>query len=69
MPLIYDWLNRIVKDQGGGGTAIVYRDTYLSWRGLCHRVDRRARRRRKVCLELLAGHRPGRALIQCDAHR
>ena len=42
MPLFYDWLNRIVKDQGGGGTALVYRDTYLSWRGLCHRVDRRA---------------------------
>jgi acyl-CoA synthetase (AMP-forming)/AMP-acid ligase II len=42
MPLIYDWLNKIVKDQGGGGTALVYRDTYLSWRGLCHRVDRRA---------------------------
>jgi long-chain acyl-CoA synthetase len=42
MPLLYDWLNKIVKDQGGGGTALVYRDTYLSWRGLCHRVDRRA---------------------------
>jgi long-chain acyl-CoA synthetase len=42
MPLIYDWLNKTVKDQGGGGTALVYRDTYLSWRGLCHRVDRRA---------------------------
>ena len=42
MPTLYDWLQRIVKDQGGGGTALVYRDTYLSWRGLCHRVDRRA---------------------------
>ena len=42
MPLFYDWLQRIVKDQGGGGTALVYRDTYLSWRGLLHRVDRRA---------------------------
>jgi long-chain acyl-CoA synthetase len=41
MPLFYDWLQRIVKDQGAG-TALVYRDTYLSWRGLCHRVDRRA---------------------------
>jgi acyl-CoA synthetase (AMP-forming)/AMP-acid ligase II len=42
MPLLYDWLQRIIKDQGGGGTALVYRDTYLSWRGLSHRADRRA---------------------------
>jgi acyl-CoA synthetase (AMP-forming)/AMP-acid ligase II len=42
MPLLYDWLQRIIKDQGGGGTALVYRDTYLSWRGLAHRADRRA---------------------------
>ncbi|HEY0712992.1 MAG TPA: class I adenylate-forming enzyme family protein [Polyangia bacterium] len=42
MPLLYDWLQRIVKEQGGSGTALVYRDTYLSWRGLSHRVDRRA---------------------------
>ncbi len=42
MPLLYEWLQRIVKDQGGAGTALVYRDTYLSWRGLCHRVERRA---------------------------
>jgi acyl-CoA synthetase (AMP-forming)/AMP-acid ligase II len=42
MPLLYDWLQQIVKERGGGGTALVYRDTYLSWRGLCHRVDRRA---------------------------
>jgi long-chain acyl-CoA synthetase len=42
MPLLYEWLQKIVKDQGGGGTALVYRDTYLSWRGLLHRVERRA---------------------------
>ena len=42
MSLLYDWLQRILKDQGGGGTALVYRDTYLSWRGLVHRADRRA---------------------------
>ncbi len=42
MSLLYDWLQRILKDQGGGGTALVYRDTYLSWRGLAHRADRRA---------------------------
>ncbi len=27
---------------GPGATAVAYRDTYLSWRGLAHRVDRRA---------------------------
>ena len=42
MPLLHDWLQRTLKDQGGGGTALVYRDTYLSWRGLAHRVERRA---------------------------
>ena len=42
MSLLYDWLQRILKDQGGGGAALVYRDTYLSWRGLVHRADRRA---------------------------
>src|SRR5688572_2100009 len=42
MALLHDWLQRTLKEQGGGGTAIVYRDTYLSWRGLAHRVDRRA---------------------------
>jgi acyl-CoA synthetase (AMP-forming)/AMP-acid ligase II len=44
MPLLYDWLQRAVRDRGasGSGTALVYRDTYLSWRGLAHRVDRRA---------------------------
>jgi hypothetical protein len=32
MSLLYDWLQRILKEQGGGGTALVYRDTYLSCR-------------------------------------
>jgi acyl-CoA synthetase (AMP-forming)/AMP-acid ligase II len=41
MALLYDWLQAIIKDHGGGGTALVYRDTYLSWRGLAHRADRR----------------------------
>jgi len=41
-PLLYDWLQRTIREQGGSGTAIVYRDTYLSWRGLAHRADRRA---------------------------
>lgn len=39
--LLYSWLSNAVK-QKGGAKALIYRDTYLSWRGLLHRVDRRA---------------------------
>src|SRR5438045_1029612 len=42
MPLLYDWLQQTLDGRDAGNTAIVYRDTYLSWRGLAHRVDRRA---------------------------
>jgi acyl-CoA synthetase (AMP-forming)/AMP-acid ligase II len=46
MPLLYRWLESAVKERGNAGgsaaNAMVYRDTYLSWRGLIHRVDRRA---------------------------
>jgi acyl-CoA synthetase (AMP-forming)/AMP-acid ligase II len=38
---LYDWLSSVAADHGSG-KALVYRDTYLSWRGLLHRVDRRA---------------------------
>jgi long-chain acyl-CoA synthetase len=38
---LYDWLSKVASDRGSG-KALVYRDTYLSWRGLLHRVDRRA---------------------------
>jgi long-chain acyl-CoA synthetase len=38
---LYRWL-KDVTDERGSGKALVYRDTYLSWRGLSHRVDRRA---------------------------
>lgn len=41
MTLLYDWLNEAAKAQGNS-KALVYRDNYLSWRGLLHRVDRRA---------------------------
>ena len=41
MTLLYDWLKRAAKAQGNN-KAVVYRDNYLSWRGLLHRVDRRA---------------------------
>jgi acyl-CoA synthetase (AMP-forming)/AMP-acid ligase II len=46
MALLYDWLLSAVTERGNAGAAasnaLVYRDTYLSWRGLVHRVDRRA---------------------------
>src|SRR4029078_9866203 len=38
---LYDWLSSVAATHGSG-KALVYRDTYLSWRGLLHRVDRRA---------------------------
>ncbi len=41
MTLLYDWLKKAAKAQGNN-KAVVYRDNYLSWRGLLHRVDRRA---------------------------
>src|SRR5215510_12614195 len=41
MTLLYDWLQRAARVQGNN-KALVYRDNYLSWRGLLHRVDRRA---------------------------
>ena len=39
--LLYEWLLGTVKSKGGA-RALIYRDTYLSWRGLKHRVKRRA---------------------------
>jgi long-chain acyl-CoA synthetase len=46
MSLLYDWLLAAVNERGNANAAasnaLVYRDTYLSWRGLVHRVDRRA---------------------------
>ena len=41
MTLLYDWLKTAAKAQGNA-KALVYRDNYLSWRGLLHRVDRRS---------------------------
>jgi long-chain acyl-CoA synthetase len=40
MTLLYKWLTDATRAQGSA-KALVYRDTYLSWRGLSHRVDRR----------------------------
>ena len=41
MTLLYEWLKKAAKAQGNN-KAVVYRDNYLSWRGLLQRVDRRA---------------------------
>jgi long-chain acyl-CoA synthetase len=47
MTLLYDWLKKAAKAQGNN-KAVVYRDNYLSWRGLLHRVDRRAQEFRSM---------------------
>lgn len=39
--LLYRWLTEAMNSRGTA-KALVYRDTYLSWRGLHHRVERRA---------------------------
>lgn len=50
MTLLYDWLKVAAKAQGNN-KALVYRDNYLSWRGLLHRVDRRAQEFKGMTLE------------------
>ncbi|MBK9070418.1 MAG: acyl--CoA ligase [Myxococcales bacterium] len=47
MTLLYQWLEKAAKDQGNN-KAVVYRDNYLSWRGLLHRVDRRAQELKSI---------------------
>ena len=45
MSLLYEWLDNaagVRRGTMGGGQALIYRDTYLSWHGLRHRVNRRA---------------------------
>jgi long-chain acyl-CoA synthetase len=45
MSLLYEWLDKAAgarRETMGGGRALIYRDTYLSWHGLRHRVNRRA---------------------------
>jgi long-chain acyl-CoA synthetase len=49
MTLLYEWLHR-AADERGNNKALVYRDNYLSWRGLLHRVDRRAQEFRAMGL-------------------
>lgn len=47
MAALYDWLTSSAQRQGNA-RALVHRDTYLSWRGLVHRVDRRAQELRTL---------------------
>ncbi len=47
--LLSRWLNE-AADKRGNAKALVYRDTYLSWRGLLHRVERRAQEFRAMGL-------------------
>ena len=47
MTLLYDWLKRVARIQGNNN-AVVYRDNYMSWRGLLQRVDRRAQEFRSM---------------------
>jgi len=41
MTLLYDWLQTTAKKRGNA-KGLVYRDNYLSWRGLLDRVNRRS---------------------------
>ncbi|MCG5052388.1 MAG: acyl--CoA ligase [Myxococcales bacterium] len=47
MPLLNQWLEAAARDSGSQ-RALVYRDAYLSWRGLAHRVERRANELRSL---------------------
>lgn len=47
MPILSKWLENAAKLHGSQ-RAIVYRDSYLSWRGLAHRVERRAQELRAM---------------------
>ena len=51
--LLYQWLAEATQARGNA-KALVYRDTYLSWRGLMHRVERRAQE--LTALGIGAGH-------------
>ena len=50
MTLLYDWL-KTAAEARGNNKALVYRDNYLSWRGLLHRVNRRAQEFKSMGLE------------------
>jgi fatty-acyl-CoA synthase len=43
MSVLHEWLQAAMAGGSGGRHALVHRDTYLSWLGLHHRVERRVR--------------------------
>ena len=66
--LLYRWLNEAVELRGTA-KALVYRDTYLSWRGMQHRVERRAQELASMGIEkghwvgLMLGNVPDFAIL------
>jgi len=68
MPILNEWLGRSVRAKGST-RALIYRDTYLSWRGLQHRVDRRARELQQLgirsgeCVGLMLGNVPEAVIL------
>src|ERR671932_602294 len=49
MTLLHKWLSEATRTRGSQ-KALVYRDTYLSWRGLEHRVERRVQEFRAMAI-------------------
>lgn len=47
MPILSQWLDEAARHHGSQ-RALVYRDAYLSWRGLQHRVERRSQELRSM---------------------
>jgi len=66
--LLFKWLTEAAR-QRGSAKALVYRDTYLSWRGLSHRVDRRVQEFRAMGISeghwvgLMLGNVPDFAIL------
>ena len=71
--LLYRWLNEATNSRGTA-KALVYRDTYLSWRGLQHRVERRAQEFAAMGIErplgrLMLGNVPDFAILAWPRRR
>jgi long-chain acyl-CoA synthetase len=68
MTLLYKWLTEAARN-GGTAKALVYRDTYHSWRGLIDRVERRVQEFRSMGIKkgdwvgLMLGNVPDFAIL------